>query len=261
MTLSFDEIARQFDSQRSLPHHALTAWLQLVDELAAGRALQVIEPGIGTGRIALPLAAAGHHITGSDISLPMLEQCRATARALGIADKVSLHQADATDLPVADHAFDLAVISQLLYLVPDWPTVLDELARVVAPGGHVMHVTEPTTEGTALSQWSSTWRAMIEATGYRHRPLAPTDDEVQAEFLRRWPDVRVRELANWSFGQSVAEARHNYAERLRPLYMDVPENAFRDAVTAFLAWSEGAFADLETRLEGTVTLTALIAFT
>lgn len=259
MRLSFDAIASQFDHQRGLSREALTAWMNLVDDLAKAKSLQVVEPGIGTGRIALPLAAMGHHISGTDISRPMLDACQTSASGLNLDDRIDLHHADASHLPFADHAFDLGIVAQLLYLIPDWPTVLDELARIVKPGGHVIHLTEPTTESPALSSWSAIWRQLIEATGYRHTELSPADDEVHAEFLRRWPDTRLRTLSTWSFGQTVAEAMTGYAERLRPLYTEVPEDDFNRAVDEFLSWARKSYPNGETRLEGTVNFTALIA--
>lgn len=256
MRLSFDAIASQFDTQRGLPREAIRRWIQLVDELAAGRTLQVIEPGIGTGRVALPLAAMGHHLTGTDISPQMLEQCAAGAGEW----PVDLHQADATDLPFDDHQFDLGIVAQLLYLVPDWPSVLDELAHVIRPGGFVIHLTEPTIENDALTRWSASWRDHIESTGYRHITIQPTDRDVRAEFLRRWPTTEQRELASWTLGQTVAEARSNYAARLRPLYGQVTDEDFAHACEAFLAWSEQAFPNPDERLDATVTFTAMIAF-
>lgn len=259
MRLSFDAMASQFDHQRGLPREALTTWMNLIDELAAGRSLQIVEPGIGTGRIALPLAMMGHSVSGTDISQPMLTACEESASGIKLSDRLDLALSDATNLPFADQSFDLGVVAQLLYLVPDWTTVLDELARVVRPGGYVIHLTEPTNESDALAQWSAKWREMIESTGYRHTLITPTDDEVHTEFLRRWPDVRVRELASWSFGQTVSEAMNGYAERIRPLYASVPEHEFNQAVENFLAWARNALPDTDTRLEGTVTLTAMIA--
>lgn len=261
MRLTFDDIASQFDSQRGLPLEAIRAWINLVNKLSAGHPLRAIEPGIGTGRIALPLAAMGHDITGTDISAPMLAACAQSARELNISNAPDLVEADATDLPFSDHAFDLGIIAQLLYLVPDWPPVLDELARIVKPGGYVIHLTEPTTESHALSLWTTSWREMIESTGYRHSHLSPTDVDVHAEFQRRWPDVEVRELATWSFGQTVAEAVVGYGRRIRPLYAEVPDEAFEETVGGFLAWANDSFPDSSTRLDGIVTLTALIART
>ncbi len=257
--LNFDALASQFDSQRGLPQPALAAWMKAVNGIASGVRLNVVEPGIGTGRIALPLAMVGHAVTGADISAAMLATCAESAAALGVGEHLTLIQADAVYLPLPDQWFDLGVIAQLLYLVPDWPAVLDELARLVKPGGHVVHLTEPTREGANLRRWSGAWREMIESTGYRHTALSPTDAEVRAEFQRRWPDVEVQELASWEFGQSVSQAMDSYAGRLRPLYMSVSDDDWRKTSDRFLQWASMEFPDKEARLEGTVTLTAMIA--
>lgn len=259
MQLNFDAIASQFDDQRGLPREALQAWMALVEELAEGRRLRIVEPGIGTGRIALPLVMLGHGVTGADISQPMLDGCVESARTLGVRDRLSLFRADATDLPLADRAYDLGIIAQLLYLVPDWPAVLDELHRLVRPGGFVIHLTEPTVEGEHLRLWSSTWRRIIEETGFTHTAITPSDADVHAEFLRRWPDVQVRELASWTFGQSVAQARRGYAARLHPLYESVSDEDWRDTTARFLAWTDSEFPTGDERLDGTVALTAMIA--
>ncbi|HLU34428.1 MAG TPA: class I SAM-dependent methyltransferase [Thermomicrobiales bacterium] len=259
MELSFDEIAAQFDDQRGLPKAALREWIAFVASLANGRWLRVIEPGIGTGRIALPLAVAGHHVTGVDISAPMLDACARRASEMGVAERMTLLQGDATSLPVNDHAFDLGVMASLLYLVPDWDAVLDELHRVVIPGGAILHLVERTESGENLRRWDIAWRERIEGTGYRHASLRPTSDEVVTEFRRRWPETRVERLASWTFGQTVAEGRHRFDERLCPLYAGVDEGAWSRVVGDFLRWSEEAFPNPATRLDGDVVLEVLIA--
>lgn len=259
MRLSFDSIANQFANQRGLPPHALRAWIQFVDEVAKGVNITIVEPGIGTGRVALPLAVAGHHVTGTDISRPMLFECSRQADHHQIHHRVVLHLADATDLPFDDYTFDFGFIAQLLYLVPDWAMVLDELARVVKPGGCVVRLDEPTQESPALQLWSTTWRKMIEQTGYRHLPSLPEHRDVHDEFLRRWPDCREVELANWGFGQTVAEARVGYRDRVRGLYADIPDVEFDATVASFLDWADAEFPDPDTDLGGQVALTALVA--
>jgi ubiquinone/menaquinone biosynthesis C-methylase UbiE len=247
MTLSFDAIAGQFDGQRGLPVAALRA----IGAFMAGPPLEVIEPGVGTGRIALPIAMAGHRVTGVDVSRPMLDACRAKAGALRLTDRISLVEGDATALPVADSSCDAGVIASLLYLVPDWERVLDELHRVVRPGGRVLLVRERTEEGEALQRWDATWREMIEGTGFRHQPLAPTDEEIIAAMEARWGAVRTHTAA-WSFGQTVAEARQDYGDRLRPLYAALDVATWQRTVADFLAWTEATFHDPGITLAGLV---------
>lgn len=259
MTLKFDALASEFDNQRGLPQHAIGAWMELIDDLAMKPSMEIVEPGIGTGRIALPIAMLGHQVTGADISISMLDACEKSADEFALGDLVTLLEADATNLPLADQSFDIGIVSQLLYLVDDWPAVLDELARLVVPGGYVIHLAEPTTESAELERWSAGWRQIIEGTGYVHLETTPTDSDVRAEFLRRWPDTESHELCNWSFGQTIAAAMDDYANRLRPLYESVSDRDWADATQKFLAWAANEFPDREVMLAGTVTLAALIA--
>lgn len=261
MALSFDDLATRFDDQRGLPAAALREWAAAVDLLAAGRTMEIVEPGIGTGRITLPLAVAGHRVTGVDVSGAMLEACAHKAEALRVNDRVTLLQGDATALPLPDDAFDLGVMASLLYLVPDWTEVLDELARVVRPGGSVVHLVERTETGEELRLWDIAWRSRMDSTGFEHASLNPTPEEVQGEFLRRWPDTRVEIFACWEFGQTVGEAMDGYSERLRPLYAAINDDEWDRIVGDFLHWAESTFPDPETRLGGRVVLEAMIART
>lgn len=258
MVLSFDDLASQFDDQRGLPAAALREWAAAVDLIAAGRTLEVVEPGIGTGRVTLPLAAAGHHVTGVDVSEAMLQACAHKAEALRLGERVTLLRGDATSLPLPDDAFDLGVIASLLYLVPDWTAVLEELARVVRPGGSVVHLVERSESGEELRLWDIAWRAHVESTGFRHASLHPAPEEVQTEFLRRWPDTRVEIFACWEFGQTVGEATEGYSERLRPLYAGIGDEDWERIVGDFLHWAEATFPDPDTRLDGQVVLEAVI---
>lgn len=259
MSLSFDAIAEQFDGQRGLPVAALRRLVAFIERRGGGRSLAIIEPGIGTGRITLPLAAAGHRITGVDVSWPMLDTCRAKAEALRVGDRVELILDDATSLPCDDDVFDAGIFASLLYLVPEWERALDELARVVRPDGLVICIRERTDWGDALRVWDAAWRERVEAAGYSHTSASPTDEEMIAAMIRRWDDLTVEPLASWVFGQSVGEGRQDYGDRLRWLYPGIPDAGWDALVDDFLSWSEEAMPDSATRLDVTVVLEAVVA--
>jgi len=131
----FDRAAEFYDRTRALAPATMEA---VVDRLAgelAGRG-RVLEPGVGTGRMALPLAAAGVDVTGLDLSVPMLRELIAK-RADGDA-RVPLVRGDATRLPFPAGTFGGAYVVHLLHLVPDWTGVVAELVRVVRGGGVVL---------------------------------------------------------------------------------------------------------------------------
>jgi SAM-dependent methyltransferase len=58
--------------------------------LPEGRALPILEPFCGTGRLALPLAADGHDVVGFDRSRHMLDRARAKVRALEGGDRLRI---------------------------------------------------------------------------------------------------------------------------------------------------------------------------
>lgn len=69
----------------------------------------ILELGCGTGRLAVPLARAGHAVTGIDVSDAMLSRARAAVDAAGLAGQVTLLRGDLRDFDLAER-FALAII-------------------------------------------------------------------------------------------------------------------------------------------------------
>ena len=62
----------------------------------------VVELGVGTGRIAIPTAAAGIHVIGVDSSAGMLDMCRQAAVEAGVAELIDLRLGDLAAPPVSE---------------------------------------------------------------------------------------------------------------------------------------------------------------
>lgn len=109
-------------------------------------------PGFETEALAQRIGEEGN-ITGVDVNESVLA---AAEDRSGHLPQVSFEQGDATDLPVADDGYDLAIAKQVLGAVTDVDAALDELFRVVDPGGRVAvtvgdsrsHVMNESTERT-----------------------------------------------------------------------------------------------------------------
>ncbi len=99
----------------------------------ATEALDVLDIGCGPGAQVLAWAQGGHRVTGVDISAPLIELGRQRAAQGKLA--ASFHVGSATALPVANAAFDVVMVSELLEHVQDWQACLDEALRVLRPGG------------------------------------------------------------------------------------------------------------------------------
>jgi SAM-dependent methyltransferase len=131
---AYDNIARIYDP-----------WSRTVVEDVAfyvGHALAVggpfLELGVGTGRIAVPVAAAGVPVVGVDSSRGMLEVGRERAELAGVAGLVDLRHGDMRDPPVAGQ-FPLVAIPfrSLLHMETDADrrAALRAARSRLAPGG------------------------------------------------------------------------------------------------------------------------------
>jgi trans-aconitate 2-methyltransferase len=124
----FDELAPTWET-RIGPHHLGALELALEGLTAPRRALDV---GTGTGAAAKALAERypEAEVVGIDLSPRMLAE--ADARLLDEQrGRVRFQVADAAALPFEDGAFELVTLANMI-------PFFAELARVTAPGGHVV---------------------------------------------------------------------------------------------------------------------------
>ncbi len=92
--------------------------------------------GCGNGQATLHVAdALGLRATGVDLDPAQIELAR---RATGERTGVSFVVASATQLPFDTARFDIVATNKTMHHVPEWWLALDEIARVVAPGGYVV---------------------------------------------------------------------------------------------------------------------------
>jgi SAM-dependent methyltransferase len=94
----YDEIASFYDPwSRSVTEDV---GFYVDEALASGG--PVVELAVGTGRIAVPIAAAGVNVIGVDSSPGMLGVARAAAETAGVADRIDLRVGDLRSPPVAE---------------------------------------------------------------------------------------------------------------------------------------------------------------
>ena len=73
-----------------------------VEEASRAAPGPVVELGVGTGRIAVPVAAAGIRVIGIDSSAGMLDICREAAELAGVAGLLDLRLGDYSRPPVSE---------------------------------------------------------------------------------------------------------------------------------------------------------------
>ena len=97
---------------------------------------RVLEVGVGTG-INTSLYPRNCHVTGIDLSAPMLEKARERKVREGLKN-VRLVEMDAANLTFADDSFDIVYAPYLVSVVPDPVKVVREMRRVCRPGGKII---------------------------------------------------------------------------------------------------------------------------
>jgi len=100
----------------------------------------VLELAAGTGRITVPLAAAGHSVTAVDNDAAMLDRARRRANADGVGDRIEFLEADMVDVRLdgaGRHRLAFIALNSIMVL----PTrdgqraAFRTLAAHLAPGG------------------------------------------------------------------------------------------------------------------------------
>jgi arsenite methyltransferase len=99
----------------------------------------VLDLGCGAGTdllIAAQMTGRTGRVIGVDMTASMLDRAGESADAMGL-ENVELHETLIESLPLADASVDVVISNGVIDLVPDKDAVLDEIDRVLRPGGRL----------------------------------------------------------------------------------------------------------------------------
>jgi len=111
----------------------------LRDWLRPRTGMKILELPAGTGRLAVPLAAAGATVVGGDISENMLRAAVEKKQRDGMAH-AHFAQVNGLSLPFADNTFDAVTSFKFFHLIPNElkGAFIREMSRVTKVGGKVV---------------------------------------------------------------------------------------------------------------------------
>lgn len=110
---------------------------EMLDALGAGPGATVLDAGCGPGVHSIRVAQAGRRVVAIDLSQSMLDEARRRLEAAGVADRVELRRRDLTDLELPDASFRHVFSWGVIIHIPEAGRALDELARILEPGGRL----------------------------------------------------------------------------------------------------------------------------
>jgi ubiquinone/menaquinone biosynthesis C-methylase UbiE len=136
-SLDDPKVARAYGWVATMPPMRLLRWFVVDRAVAMTRRGAAADLGCGPGQLVIELArrAPGLHVTGIDLSDEMIARGQKKARRAGVADRVSFRRGDARQIPFPDASLDLVVSTLSLHHWSDPVAVLNEIARVLRPGG------------------------------------------------------------------------------------------------------------------------------
>lgn len=144
---------------------------RMLELLGAKPGDTVLDAGCGPGVHAIRAARAGLMVKAIDISETMLAEARRRVERAGVADSVEFAREDLTRLSFPDSAFHHVFSWGVIIHIRDIERALDELIRIVAPGGRLaLHVTNASAWDHKLETLA---RFLIRKplTGVEHLPM------------------------------------------------------------------------------------------
>jgi SAM-dependent methyltransferase len=170
---NFDRFARFYDADYRFYDEDIDLVLELTQQ-AGG---DVLELGCGTGRVLVPVAAAGHRVTGVDSSPALLAIARTKLSEAGLDAQAQLVEQDlrTCDLCMARYYFAYCVSNTLMHLTtPEEQTrVLENAFLHLEPDGLLL-----------LSLFNPDVPRLVAVAGVQEFADRWTDDETGAEVVK-----------------------------------------------------------------------------
>ena len=245
---NFDRVAEIYDATRGFTP-------EVEGQIARGLAStlrestvdpMVLEVGVGTGRIAAPLAELGLRVVGTDISRAMLARLRSKCRDIHVV------LADASRPPFRAASFDAALYVHVLHLLPEPDRSLEATLGVLRPGGMILachHEYEPSVishAGELIQQTIADVTGITTRIQGRHANLMK---RFSAWVQAHGGTVERREFAHWAERASAASLLSELRNKTRSYTWSIPDPAIPGLVEVLTPRVAALFGGIDVVIE------------
>ena len=240
---SFDRAAEYYDETRAFPPAVAGPVIaSLARALDPGS--HILEIGIGTGRISIPLFERGFNITGLDLSRKMMGQLQ--EKLPPPHPRPTLVLGNAIDLPFRSGIFNTILAVHILHLIPAWQEAVKEVLRVLARGGGFIVGFERHSPGAINARIREQWDVISRAHGYSRSQLVKFEPELMQDFLHELGASREEWIAcEWSRTDTPKQVIDRINSRKWSSTWLVPEDIFPTTIAELRLWAMQEIGDLD----------------
>lgn len=257
---SFDRVADVYDETRGLPPDVAATIAEALLAIFRSVAPQprIVEVGIGTGRMAVPLAEAGVRVTGIDISPAMLSVLR------GKRTDIDVMLAESARPPLQAGSFDGALFVHILHLVPDAAATVAATLALVREGGVLVVAGDDPATVVERSSVAIVRDTIREVAGVSMGDGVSEHERLQATFERAVHPAGAaterRRLAAWIASTTPRIQLERLARRDYSASWQIPDDALPDVVALVETRLTAEYGgDLDRELPFERTFSAVIA--
>jgi ubiquinone/menaquinone biosynthesis C-methylase UbiE len=210
---------------------------------------KVLEPGVGTGRIAIPVAERGYRVTGVDVSEKMLAVLESHLKHINPPLPISAYKADVLELPFPDASFDMAIVVHLFYFIKDWQKAVREILRVVRKDGPIilMH----TGAGIEIPALNQRYKELCTEQDWPIQEIGVSSNRVVVDYLEslgcriEW----VKDRWQWTMRLGLDKALAFLESRSYSFTRLVPVNVHASVIGLLKLELKQEYGSLETEVE------------